>query len=273
MRPAKNLKKTQFHVSNAMKNYLLINVMVTGTVSLFLLFGGCASQPKTSKAPAPLEREIKSIEGAGPRAASPQAVFGEKTTYIVKKGDTLWRISKNYGVSVDAILGANRSVDIKDLKVGQKLIIPASEKSYTLRTASSGYVQKSSIPGGVSSRGFMWPVKGQIVSQFGEMRNGVKNSGIDILLQPGQSIVAAKKGTIEAVSDGGDGMSVIVIKHEGGIRTMCEYPGNPVVGEGSYVEIGQPVATINSTNTGNPQEVNFKIYVKDKPVNPMTYLP
>jgi lipoprotein YgeR len=45
------------------------------------------------------------------------------------------------------------------------------------------------------------------------------------------------------------------------------------VGEGSNVEMGQPIANINSTSTGKPPEINFKIYVKDKPANPMTYLP
>lgn len=256
-----------------MKNSIISNGIIAGTVSLSLLFGGCASQPKKSKVPAPLEREIRSLEGTKSSSSPQQAAPGEKTTYTVKKGDTLWRISKNYGVSVDALLRANHIPNTKDLKVGQKLVIPVSGRSYTPWTASSGSVQRSSVAGGVSSRGFMWPVKGHVVSQFGEVRQGAKNAGVDILPQPGQKIVAAKKGIIEAVSDAGDGMSVIVIKHEGGVRTLCEYPGNSVVGEGCCVEIGQPVANLNSANTGNPQAVNFKIYVKDKPVNPMTYLP
>jgi lipoprotein YgeR len=45
------------------------------------------------------------------------------------------------------------------------------------------------------------------------------------------------------------------------------------VGEGSYVEQGQPIANINQASTGNPTEINFKIYVKDKPINPLAYLP
>lgn len=235
--------------------------------------GGCALQPTKSRVPAQLEREIKTIEGVKSTTAYQPTVSREKTTYIVKKGDTLWRIAKGYGVSVETILRANHITNTKDLKVGQKLIIPASGKSYTSPATHSSYTPTSNIKGGISSKGFIWPVKGQVISQFGEMRNGAKNMGIYILPQPGQNVVAAKKGAVEAVTDADDGTHVIVIKHDGGCRTIYGCRSNPTVGEGSYVEQGQPIASISQTSTGNPSEINFKIYVKDKPVNPLAYLP
>ena len=73
------------------------------------------------------------------------------------------------------------------------------------------------------------------------------------------------KGTVEAITDADDGTLVIVIKHDGGSRTIYGCRSNPVVGEGSYVEQGQPIASINQTGTAKPPEINFKIYVKDKP--------
>ncbi|KAA0245001.1 MAG: LysM peptidoglycan-binding domain-containing protein [Candidatus Brocadia sp. AMX2] len=257
-----------------MKKYHLLHFVVICAAFLSPFIGGCASQPKKSKVPTPLESEMRSIEGQKSGASYQPSISGEKTTYVVKKGDTLWRISKNYGVSVDTILRANHIGNTKDLKVGQKLIIPTAGKSYTsFASHSSCASTTSNVTGGVSARGFIWPVKGQIVSQFGETRNGVKNSGIYILPQPGQKVVAAKKGTVEAVTDADDGMRAIVIKHEGGVRTIYGCCCNPVVGEGSYVEQGQPIANANPGGTGKSQEVNFKIYVKDKPVNPMSYLP
>jgi lipoprotein YgeR len=256
-----------------MKQYLLVNTTIIGSIFLSLLVGGCAIQPAKSRAPAQLEREIKTIEGVKSTTAYQPPVSGEKTTYTVKKGDTLWHISKNYGVSVETILRANRITNTKDLKVGQKLIIPASGKSYASSATYSSYTPVTNITGGVSSKGFIWPVKGQVVSQFGEMRKGVKNMGIYILPQPGQKVVAAKKGAVEAVTDADDDTYVIVIKHDGGCRTIYGCRSNPTVGEGSYVEQGQPIANISQTSTGNPSEINFKIYVKDKPVNPLSYLP
>jgi len=256
-----------------MKNHLFTNITISGSIFLSLLMGGCALQPTKARVPAQLEREIKTIEGVKSTTAYQPPVSGEKTTYIVKKGDTLWRIAKGYGVSVETILRANHITNTKDLKVGQKLIIPASGKSYTTPASHSSYTPTSNITGGVSSKGFIWPVKGQVVSQFGEMRNGTKNMGIYILPQPGQNVVAVKKGTVEAVTDADDGAHIIVIKHDGGTRTIYGCRSNPTVGEGSYVEQGQPIARISQTSTGNPSEINFKIYVKDKPVNPLSYLP
>lgn len=255
-----------------MKNYCFLIFVVTGVIFLSFFIGGCASQSKKSNVPAPLESEMKLIGDQKPVFSYQPPASGEKTTYTVKKGDTLWRISKSYGVPVEAIIKANHIANTRDLHVGQKLIIPASGKSYTPVASHPSY-KTSRVTGGVSSRGFIWPVKGQIVSQFGETRNGVKNSGICILPQPGQKVVAAKKGTVEAVTDTDDGTHVIVIKHEGGVRTVYGCVYNPIVGEGSYVEQGQPIANANLTSTDTSQEVCFKIYVKDKPVNPMTYLP
>ncbi|MBI2471082.1 MAG: LysM peptidoglycan-binding domain-containing protein [Planctomycetes bacterium] len=258
-----------------MKYYLPTKTTIIGSVFLSLLMGGCALQPTKSKAPAQLEREIKTIEGVKSTTATAYQppVSGEKTTYVVKKGDTLWHISKSFGVSVETILRTNHITNTKDLKVGQKLIIADSGKSYTSSVSHASYTPVSNITGGVSPKGFIWPVKGQVVSQFGEIRNGAKNMGIYILPQPGQKVVAAKKGAVEAVTDTDDGMLVIVIKHDGGSRTIYGCRSSPMVGEGSYVEQGQPIASVNQTTTGKPPEINFKIYVKDKPVNPLSYLP
>lgn len=256
-----------------MKRYLFIKFALIVTPFLLLFIDGCALQPEESKAPARLKDEVRFIEGQKTGSLSQPAIQGEKTTYIVKKGDTLWRISKYYGVSVDTILKVNHIADAKDLEVGQKLIIPASGRSRTSFTSSSNSKPTGNVAGGVSSHGFIWPVKGQIVSHYGETRNGVKNLGIYILPQQGQMVVAAKKGTVEAVTETDDGMHVIVIKHERGIRTIYRCRSNPVVGEGSFVEQGQPITSVNLTDTGKSQEVTFKIYVKDKPANPMSYLP
>lgn len=254
-----------------MKKYLLTNSTVVLVLYLSLFQGGCALQ--TKKAPAPLEQEVKSLEDKKNTHAYQSQATTAKTIYTVKKGDTLWHISKSYGVSVESILRSNQISDTRDLKVGQKLIIPVSNNSYTANIQRSGYSQTTYTTSGISSSGFIWPVKGAVTSQFGDVRVGVKNTGIYIQPQPGQKIVAAKKGTVEAVSDEGNGFYTIVIKHEKGIRTMYRCRCNPMVGEGRYVEQGQPISNIVQGSIGNSAEVCFKIYIKDKPANPMSYLP
>ena len=46
-------------------------------------------------------------------------------TYRIKSGDTLYALSRHYGVSVNAILKYNPKVEASSLKVGQNLYIPA----------------------------------------------------------------------------------------------------------------------------------------------------
>ena len=67
-----------------MKQYPSVNTTIIGSVFLSLLVGGCAIQPAKSRAPAQLEREIKTIEGVKSTTAYQPPISGEKTTYIVK---------------------------------------------------------------------------------------------------------------------------------------------------------------------------------------------
>lgn len=66
-------------------------------------------------------------------------------TYIVKRGDTLWGISNQYGVSVTELARIN-NVTANTLKVGQELIIPLKDGTnpsnmfiYTVKKGDSLY--------------------------------------------------------------------------------------------------------------------------------------
>ena len=50
--------------------------------------------------------------------------FGE-TVHELEKGETLYSLSKRYGVSLDEIIRVNKIKDPTKLKLGQKIIIPA----------------------------------------------------------------------------------------------------------------------------------------------------
>ncbi|WP_243290280.1 LysM peptidoglycan-binding domain-containing protein [Bacillus sp. FJAT-47783] len=53
---------------------------------------------------------------------------GEKNIHVIQKGDTLWGLSKKYGVSMDSIQKANK-LKKSTLIVGQTLIIPKEVKT------------------------------------------------------------------------------------------------------------------------------------------------
>lgn len=59
------------------------------------------------------------------------------TIYIVQPGDTIWAISRRFGVSVDRISAVNGLQDIPYLVVGQALVVPTTESAYRVQPGDS----------------------------------------------------------------------------------------------------------------------------------------
>ena len=70
-------------------------------------------------------------------------VFSD-TSYIVKKGDTLYSISKKYQLTVAELRTANNLTENDVLKAGQKLVIPVADISNAAALSSSSSKDKSS---------------------------------------------------------------------------------------------------------------------------------
>ena len=70
------------------------------------------------------------------------AVWGEQGEYIIKKGDTLSRVSRRYGVPVAVLQAVNRLDNASSLAIGTRLKIPAVhvvKKGDTLYSLSRRY--------------------------------------------------------------------------------------------------------------------------------------
>ena len=78
-----------------------------------------------------------------PLPAAPAGV----TEYAVVKGDTFASIAKNHGVSVKAIQDANPGVDPKKLKIGQKVVIPASKTPAATAPTATALAPSTTVAG------------------------------------------------------------------------------------------------------------------------------
>jgi len=61
-----------------------------------------------------------------PEIIEPQEDNAQLTIYTIKKGDTLWRVARNHGVTLDSLLAANTLTRSSTIHAGQEVLIPGS---------------------------------------------------------------------------------------------------------------------------------------------------
>lgn len=76
--------------------------------------------------------------------------------HIVEKGETLYGISRHYGLSEEMLMQANRGVTARNLKNGQRLIIPLPEQA----EADPGYNEEGIIYHKVKRRETLYSIAG-----------------------------------------------------------------------------------------------------------------
>ncbi len=90
-----------------------------GFLIALLMFTGCTSQGAAAGA-----HPIRSAVPATTAATKAGPATGMTILHTVQEGETLYRIARRYGTSVQAIQQANGIVDPTAITIGQKLIIP-----------------------------------------------------------------------------------------------------------------------------------------------------
>ncbi len=120
-----------------------------------------------------------------------------------------------------------------------------------------------------AAEGFVWPVKGKVLSGFAEPRN----KGIDIDGKPGDPVVAAAAGRVTYIGTGIPGLGkLVVIKHDNGFITVYAHNREILVKEQQSVARGEKIAELGATDADRPK-LHFQIRKGSAPVDPMRYLP
>jgi murein DD-endopeptidase MepM/ murein hydrolase activator NlpD len=178
-------------------------------------------------------------------------------THIVKKGDTYWGLSREYGVTVADLKAANPGLEPRRLLPGSSVLIPGAHKDRQL-TSRSDLV-------------LAWPVQGKISSVFGS-RWGGYHYGLDIAAPTGTVITAARAGRVSESGWKGSYGQVIVLDHGAGLTTLYAHASRCLVHKGQWVTKGQPIARVGSTGRSTGPHLHFEVRVNDNPVNPIRYL-
>ncbi|AKE59918.1 amidase activator ActS [Citrobacter farmeri] len=200
--------------------------------------------------------------------------------YTVKRGDTLYRISRTTGTSVKDLARLNGISPPYTIEVGQKLKLggsktasakstkKASSKTAAVRPSSS--VPQSSWPP-VGQRCWQWPASGKVVLPYSTAEGG--NKGIDISAARGTPVYAAGAGKVVYVGNQLRGYgNLIMIKHGEDYITAYAHNDTMLVNNGQSVKAGQKIATMGSTDAASVR-LHFQIRYRATAIDPQRYLP
>ena len=124
-----------------------------------------------------------------------------------------------------------------------------------------------------SGSGFIWPLKGKVISGFGSKAKGLRNDGVNILAGRGTPVVAAENGVVAYAGNELRGFgNLLLIKHEGGWVTAYAHNHQLLVKRGQKLKRGQKIATVGSTGNVTKPQLHFEIRKGKTARDPRKYL-
>ncbi|HOI64822.1 MAG TPA: LysM peptidoglycan-binding domain-containing M23 family metallopeptidase, partial [Mesotoga sp.] len=184
--------------------------------------------------------------------------------YDVQDGDSPEYIAKLFFALVEDIMSANRLSYSSKIYTGQRLFIP---------------LEIVSVCSNVNiSTQYSWPVYGKISSEFGWRKDpftgaSTFHSGMDIAVQQGAPVFAARDGTvIEAADNGGYGLNIIIL-HADGSKTRYAHLSHISVYSGQRVARGELIGRVGETGRATGPHLHFEIVdSKNQCKDPRSYL-
>ncbi|GAA5095289.1 peptidoglycan DD-metalloendopeptidase family protein [Bartonella acomydis] len=118
-----------------------------------------------------------------------------------------------------------------------------------------------------------WPVRGRLLSLFGQKRGTATNRGIDIAVPEGSSVKAAENGVVIYASDGLKELgNVVMIRHENNVITIYGCNSKLVVSKGQRIRRGDEIAKSGVSGNVKTPRVYFEVRKNSLPVDPTKYL-
>lgn len=131
----------------------------------------------------------------------------------------------------------------------------------------------SSIASIENSPSFRWPVRGRIISEFGNKQGGQRNDGINLSLPVGTQICAAEDGLVIYAGNELQGYgNLLLLRHEGGWVSAYAHNSKLLVQRGERVRRGDVIAQSGVTGAVTRPQLHFELRYQNRPVDPLKYL-
>jgi murein DD-endopeptidase MepM/ murein hydrolase activator NlpD len=133
-------------------------------------------------------------------------------------------------------------------------------------------IEPASVPAR-AGRGFAWPVRGRVVSDFGPKGGGLHNDGINIAAARGTPIRAAESGVVVYAGNELRGFgNLVLLRHADGWMTAYGHAEELTVQRGDQVKRGQVIGHVGATGNVTSPQVHFELRRGSRPVNPREHL-
>lgn len=250
------------------------------------------------------------IERAAPTPAAPGVATKplpdtgqEPIRHQVERGETAFTIARLYQVPAKSLAEWNGLAADFSVREGQYLLIPvarvpAPSRSTTSETTRPGAGSATPTPPSATqalppddtesaatvppvtekpvadvgeattaSAAMQVPVQGSIIRAYSKGRN----EGIDIKAAPGTPVGAAAAGTVAAITESGEGIPIIVVRHPDNLLTVYANVDGVKVAKGDAVRRGQAIAQLR--DSADQAFVHFEVRDGFDSVDPADYLP
>jgi len=215
--------------------------------------------------------------------------------HMVKKGETLWEISRTYNCDPGELAEANNLPD-NNIEAGSVLFIPNVASSISIkpgtklshkthdttkkeppktvqknRESASKDVPRKSAPKSYKPR-FIWPVEGKISSKFG-IYKGMRHNGIKIDGKNGMPVFASAGGTVIHSAPIKYYGETIIIKYNSTYSTVYSNLKKRMVQTGHAIKKGDKIGLLGKEEKTGKSYLYFEIRYKNRAKNPLYYLP
>ncbi|QSQ14887.1 M23 family metallopeptidase [Myxococcus landrumensis] len=224
----------------------------------------------------------------------------------VAPGETVYRIARTYGLTVEELKDANGIKDVRTLSVGQELTIPGVERSVPVeapetlaaeadpepvRTSRDAPPRRggpvvarreepprrpSSRPGAarprLATQGMIdWPLKGVLYGRFGK-KGREPHDGIDLAAPSGTPVKTAQEGTVLYAGEQRGYGNIVIVEHSNRLITLYAHNRDLRVRTGQKVRREQVIATVGESGKTSGPHLHFEVRLDGKPVDPLDYL-
>lgn len=132
---------------------------------------------------------------------------------------------------------------------------------------------KDDVPPTRAGNKFLWPVRGPILSGFGEKPGGLRNDGINIGAPKGTAVMASENGIVAYAGNQLKSFgNLVLIRHDGGWVTVYAHLDAIAVEQGQRVTRGQGIGTVGQTGNVRSAQLHFAVRKGEQVLNPVEQL-